>query len=75
MNMDDEYREYMERLGREKGREEARAEMIAEIVPPLASLISKEMATGSSFDDAYTNAGFPESLREHVRSAIQNETQ
>lgn len=77
VNLDEDYKKYMARLGREEGMAEGRAEGIQEerarTVGILANNVSTMMMQESiSFDEAFKRTSFPEDYREEVRAKVES---
>jgi len=79
VNLDEDYKKYMTRLGREEGLAEGREQGLAEgreqerskFVSFIVEKTCDKMRTESlSFDDAFDNIGFPEEYREEVRAKV-----
>jgi len=77
VNLDEDYKKYMARLGKEQGLAEGRAEGIKEernkTVGILAINVGNIMKQESvSFDEAFKRTGFPEEYREDVRVKVES---
>ena len=81
VNLDEDYKRYMTRLGREEGlaeglaKGEARGEAKerAETVSILADKVIKDMEQESlSFDASFDRTGFPEEYRKEVKAAVDS---
>lgn len=77
VNLDEDYKKYMARLGKEQGLAEGRVEGIKEernkTVGILAINVGNIMKQESvSFDEAFKRTGFPEEYREDVRVKVES---
>jgi predicted transposase YdaD len=77
VNLDEDFKRYMTRLGREEGRaegrEEGRAEERSATIAILANSIIRSMEQDSlSFDKSFDRIGFPEEYRQEVRAAVES---
>ncbi|MBR1452095.1 MAG: hypothetical protein IJ592_01180, partial [Candidatus Methanomethylophilaceae archaeon] len=72
VNLDEDYKRYMTRLGREEGLAEGEAKERAVTVSILADKIIKDMEQESlSFDASFDRTGFPEEYRKEVKAAVE----
>ena len=72
VNLDEDYKRYMARLGREEGKAEGKAEERSKTVAILASNIIRTMEQESlSFDASFDRTGFPEEYRKEVKAAVE----
>jgi uncharacterized lipoprotein YbaY len=69
VNLDEDFKRYMTRLGREEGRAEERSATVA----ILANNVIRSMEQDSlSFDKSFDRTGFPEEYRQEVRAAVES---
>jgi len=76
VNLDEDYKRYMTRLGREEGLAEGLAKGEAKeravTVSILADKVIKDMEQESlSFDASFDRTGFPEEYRKEVKVAVE----
>jgi len=72
VNLDEDYKRYMTRLGREEGLAEGLAKERAVTVSILADKVIKDMEQESlSFDASFDRTGFPEEYRKEVKAAVE----
>ena len=80
VNLDEDYKRYMTRLGREeglaeglaKGESRGEAKERAVTVSILADKVIKDMERESlSFDASFDRTGFPEEYRKEVKAAVE----
>ena len=72
VNLDEDFKRYMTRLGREEGIEEGMAIQRGIMVDVLADNVIRTMQQEAlSFDASFEKTGYPEEYRQEVKAAVE----